>query len=279
MKFLTGKELEDEIYNMIFYAERELVILSPYINIEKYFKNDIFKTHLNNSNLHITIGFGKNEEDITKSLSKKDFEYFTQFPNISIIHIPKLHGKYYANEKKSIVTSINLVDYSFRNNIEFGVVGKKTWIEIDSFYKESKEKCAEIINNGKVIFVKRPKYHKKMFGLVKDFVGAEVEVDIFDDVINKKKSIDKVKISEFPKEKYVNIDSKKSRENRQYAFCIRCKERIELNINKPLCNSCYRVWAEWKDGYYSERYCIFCGKEKDRINYNYPSCYDCYKKK
>ena len=59
MDFLTGKPLSDTIYDTLFKAEKELIIISPYIQLGDYLKDNIFKQLLNNSKLHILIGFGK----------------------------------------------------------------------------------------------------------------------------------------------------------------------------------------------------------------------------
>ena len=59
MDFLTGKPLSDTIYDTLFKAEKELIIISPYIQLGNYLKDNIFKQLLNNSKLHILIGFGK----------------------------------------------------------------------------------------------------------------------------------------------------------------------------------------------------------------------------
>lgn len=75
MNFITGKELNDKIYDIIYNSEKYLLILSPFIQLGDYIKKEIFKTHLNNSNVHIIIGFGKNENNINRSLKKEDFEY------------------------------------------------------------------------------------------------------------------------------------------------------------------------------------------------------------
>ncbi len=95
-KFITGKELEDAVYNIIWDAQNTLLIVSPYIKLEKYFR-ELFDHHLNNPKLHIIIVFGKNEGDVKRSLTKDDFDYFKKFLNISIIHIPNLHAKSIAS--------------------------------------------------------------------------------------------------------------------------------------------------------------------------------------
>jgi len=293
MDFLTGKQLADEIYDTIFYTEKYLLILSPFIQLDDYFKNEVFKTHLNNSQVHIILGFGKNENNVNKSFKRKDIEFFTEFPNITIVYLPNLHAKYYGNEKKGIVTSMNLIDYSFLNNIEFGVLSERKVLGSNTFFDTSQNKCFNIIENeGYTIFVKRPKYKKKrLFG--KDYVGSEVELDIIND-IKRGRNIEQINFSDFRNEKYVNfalkeertereakeINSKKKKEfnkNKKNGHCIRCNIDIQLDLDKPLCRECYQIWYNFEDPYYPENYCISCGDKKD-TNFSKPACYDCYKK-
>jgi hypothetical protein len=119
-KFLTGNDLKEKVYDIIWKAEDNLVIVSPYIKLDDYFKQ-LFLNHRNNHKLHILIIFGKNEGSPTKSLKMEDFEFFKQFRNISVVYSKDLHAKYYANDNEGVVTSINLYDSSFENNIEYGV--------------------------------------------------------------------------------------------------------------------------------------------------------------
>ena len=120
-KFITGNELTEEIYEIIHKAKKQLLIVSPYIKLDDYFKKEVFKHQIKNDELHVVIAFGKNEKNPQKSFKKEDFEYFKEFRNISIVYVPNLHAKYYGNEKKGVITSINLYDYSFKNNIVFDV--------------------------------------------------------------------------------------------------------------------------------------------------------------
>lgn len=116
-KFVTGEELEKVVYDIIWDAENTLIIVSPYIKLDQYFQR-LFDKHSNNPKLHIIIVFGKNEGAVNRSLSKQDFDFFKKFLNVSIVYVPNLHAKYYGNEKKGVIPSINLYDYSFKNNIE-----------------------------------------------------------------------------------------------------------------------------------------------------------------
>lgn len=292
MNFLTGKDLSEKIYDTIYNSEEYLFILSPFIQLDQYFKEEVFKTHLNSSHIHIIIGFGKNENNVIKSFKKEDIEYFTQFKNITIVYIPNLHAKYYGNEKKAIITSMNLLDYSFKNNIEFGVYSEKKLISINSnsFFESAFNTCLNIVEeNGYTIFVKRPKYNRKRF-FSKDYVGSDTELDLIQDLATNG-SVPKRKLSEFLSEKYVNIALKQERKavdaynkkteipssNSKKGYCIRCKNHISLDIEKPLCWSCYQVWSKYEDPFYQENYCISCG-ERHKTNFNKPACYKCYVK-
>lgn len=248
MTFLTGIDLSEKIYDTIYNSEEYLLILSPFIQLDNYFKQEVFKTHLNNSNVHIIIGFGKNENNINRSFKKEDIEYFTAFPNITIVYIPNLHAKYYGNEKKSVITSMNLLEYSFKNNIEFGVYSEKKLININSdpFFESAFSTCLNIVEeHGYTIFVKRPKYRKKYL-LIKDYVGSDTELDLINELINYGK-VKKKKLSDFRNEKYVNAALKEDRKavddynknnitvdqskiKEQNGYCIRCRTNINLNI-------------------------------------------------
>jgi len=63
----------------------------------------------------------------------------------------------------------------------------------------------------------------------------------------------------------------------QSGICIRDGSTIDFNPARPLCAKCYRVWAEYEDVDYEEKYCHSCGK-RATTTYARPLCLDCYKK-
>ena len=48
--FLTGEELENVVYDIIWDAEQTLLIVSPFIKLDDYFKN-LFKKHMDDHKL------------------------------------------------------------------------------------------------------------------------------------------------------------------------------------------------------------------------------------
>lgn len=187
-KFLTGDSLAQEVYDIIFEAEKQLLIISPYIKLDDYFKKAVFDKHKTKADIEIVIGFGKNEKNPEKSLNKTDFEYFKDFKSISIVYIPNLHAKFYANELKGLVTSINLYDYSFKNNIEFGVLSERKIFDIGTPNVDSVafEESMNIISKNKAVFIKRPRYKKKLL-LGKDYIGSEILLDLTQELMEGKK--------------------------------------------------------------------------------------------
>jgi phosphatidylserine/phosphatidylglycerophosphate/cardiolipin synthase-like enzyme len=59
------------------------------------------------------------------------------------------------------------------------------------------------------------------------------------------------------------------------SYCIRCKAEIDYNPKKPLCNSCYPKWAQFKKYDYTEKYCHGCGEHFKNLSYSRPLCPDC----
>jgi len=188
---------------------------------------------------------------------------------------------------------MNLIDYSFVNNIEFGVYAERKILSINQnlFFESAVNTCFNTVDNdGYTIYVRRPKYEKKAI-FIKNYVGSEVELNLINDLITFGK-VSKKRLSDFINEKYVNAALKVQRKSREEyhierpsgqtkstekkGFCIRCKTIINKNLEKPLCWECYKVWSLYEDPFYKENFCIACGETND-TNFNKPACLQCFK--
>ena len=125
-KLLRENELPLKLIELFNGAKREILIVSPYIQLHDRLKSAL-SGKLNNARLKVTIIFGKSQKDLSKSLGVEDLDFFKKFPNVEILYHPRLHAKYYANEKHAIITSMNLHAYSLNNNVEIGVYVEKTF--------------------------------------------------------------------------------------------------------------------------------------------------------
>jgi hypothetical protein len=272
-KFVTGKQLESVISDIIWDAKEILIIVSPFIKLDIYFKK-LFDNHVNNPSLHILIIFGKNENKIQKSLTNEDFEYFKKFLNISIIYISNLHAKYFGNEKKGVITSINLYDYSFLNNIEFGVFTEQSMLSkfSDSHEDEAWAYSLKIANEGDAIFIKRPVYeiHKGIISSSSHYVKSDIKLDLTENFYSVRKMLkigekpnsnQKYKLSDFDEfyEIGKSISKRPEREEivpkQEFGYCIRSGIKIPFNINQPMSKSAWLIWNEYNNYDYPETYC------------------------
>ncbi|WP_347159070.1 hypothetical protein [Pontibacter chitinilyticus] len=286
-KFITGKELEDAVYNIIWEANRDLMIMSPYIKLDDYFKK-LFEKHLNNPKLHITIVFGKNEGQVDKSFRKADLDFFMQFPNISLVYVPTLHAKYYANDLMGVLTSINLYDYSFRNNIEFGVLYESKGFGLLSKNPDTDiwEATQDIANDHEVVYVKRPVFEKGF--LSKTYMSSRILLDRTAELYSSKPlQKGKIKLEDFEEElDHVNqysdmpirekVETRKLQEKKagftykapkpapqkdfEPGYCIRTGVKIEFNPERPLSYQAFKSWNQFGNEDYEERFCHYSGE-------------------
>ncbi|WP_445719131.1 phospholipase D family protein [Flavobacterium sp.] len=273
-KFITGENLENAVYEIIWEAKKNLIIVSPFIKLDDYFKR-LFNNHINNPKLHILIVFGKNENKKNKSLSNEDFNYFKKFLNISIVYVPNLHAKYYGNEKKGVITSINLYDYSFKNNIEFGVYSE---LNLLSKYRKNADNdawqtCYNLAEKSEAIFIKRPVYEKKILSpiLGKNYVKSDILHDITSIFFSSFDSIKQYQIktlNDFDSELDLGSMTKlrpyrEVIEIQTIGYCIRTGDKIAYNPNKPYSNKSYRSWASFRNENYPENFCHKTGKRSN----------------
>ncbi len=250
-EFVKGSKLNSEIEAIFENAQQTLVIISPYIKLHSRFI-EILKTKKENPNLEIIIVFGKNEEDISKSINKSDIEFLIEFPNIEILHEPRLHAKYYSNEFSSVLSSMNLYDFSQNNNIEFGIVTKTTFLGNltsnvgNTLDKDAFEYFKTIVNNSRCLYRKTPNFESKLMGLSKKYINSDVKIDNLSSFFGIEKNQ--------TKNKQLKLDTKK------IGYCIRTGNEIEFNIMMPLSEKAFKNWEKYSDENYPEKFCHFSGE-------------------
>jgi hypothetical protein len=308
-KFITSKGLKEAIYDVIWNAERQLVIVSPFVKLNDYFKS-LFEKHKHNWRVHILLVFGKNESEPKRSLKQDDFEFFKQFKNITIVYCNRLHAKYYANESEGVITSINLYDSSFENNIEFGIHQKVDLLNSFGITSNPDKEAWDYVQNFTkkypIVFIKRPVLEKGLLSPLtgKKYLESEVLYDSTAEIIKGGRvweSLPKKYIIDYEEEilvseqisKRISEDDFKAKnelnnEKKLYAiptkianscqtptaYCIRSKESIPFNISKPYSDSAYKSWNHYRNPSYKETYCHKCGRGWT-TSMNSPLCSSC----
>jgi hypothetical protein len=270
--FLTSNELNTALESIFEYAEEHLILISPYIKLHDRFAS-VLKTKKDNPNLKITIVFGKNENDLSKSMKQDDFNFFKDFPNIEIRYEKRLHAKYYANENSAILTSMNLYNFSQDNNIEAGVLTNRKGLlgsltnnlvsnvtGQDTFENQTLLCFERVINQADLLFQKVPKFENTMLGLSKRYTTSVIETDKLSDFFNNKIKSDTLKKENFvPKQassQYVNRQA-----TAQMGFCIRTGVQIPFNQKQPMSDTAFQSWKKFSNNEYPEKYCHFSGEQ------------------
>ncbi len=218
-KFLEGDHLNAAIGDILKGAEKSLVLISPYIKLYDRFES-ILKSKQNNNELEIIIVFGKNKDDLTKSMKEAEYNFFTRFPNIQIRHESRLHAKYYANEKEAILTSMNLYSFSQEHNIEAGMRINDS--DASDYFNDI------VIPQSQLIFQKKPP------------------------VISRAQSTNP--LLKLTKEAATKSDAAPT------GHCIRTGKSIPFNTKRPFTEEAYKSWAQFSNPDYPEKYCHFSGE-------------------
>jgi phosphatidylserine/phosphatidylglycerophosphate/cardiolipin synthase-like enzyme len=111
-KFVTAKDALSELEKIISQAEKELVLVSPFVRPAADIRERLL--HADQRGVRITLIYGKAELDEN---FRKEFE---RYQHLRLYFFSSLHAKCYHNEKRMVITSLNLIESS-EHNFEMGV--------------------------------------------------------------------------------------------------------------------------------------------------------------
>ncbi len=104
-------EIASKIMTLIEESEKTLIIVSPYLNIEKWDKMKNCLRRAIERNVEIKLIVRKNADNNLKTLLEM---------KLKIFYVENLHAKVYLNEKNGIVTSQNMIHYSDNYSLDIG---------------------------------------------------------------------------------------------------------------------------------------------------------------
>lgn len=232
VQFLKTTGITNEIEQLITNSKQQLYLITPYLQISPILKPLIRDLVLKIPTISITVVCRSDK------INAEDMEFFQDLKIVKILALDNLHAKCYLNENSAIITSMNLYQFSERNNYEMGVKIEKN---------AEQEQYDQLYDYVSIMLRESVKYELKR--------------------VEKEPAIPKTK------EQSHNSQEK----TRNVGYCIRCRNQMELNPNKPLCSKCYPIWAKYSDRSYPEKYCHICGKESKQ-SVDKPVCITCYKK-
>lgn len=217
-RFINTRKAVSEIEDLIRNAEEKLILVSPYLKLSKDFKELL--TYRNSKDKITTVIFGKQE------LNPDEMKFLQGLRFVILKYNEDLHAKYYLNDDKMVITSLNLYEFSMANNKEMGVlIDKNDPSDIQLFDEAIKE--VDYINETSQRFdltVPKPSFNKHLD-------------------TNK---------SKFKQSPHTIKDL--------IGYCIRTGVEIPFDIEKPMCKEAYKSWNKYGDPDYPEKFCHFSGE-------------------
>lgn len=208
-KFLTTSATSNQIEQIILTAKKRLYLLSPYFQLS----NILFERikDADRRGVIIKIIYGKNE------LSHEEQQKLLSLSNVSVHFSNNLHAKCYFNETNMIITSMNLYEFSEKNNREMGVLLNDK--EDLKAFTEAYNEASSIIKNSALIDINS---------------------------INKKSTAYCIRcatVIAFDKNKPLCINcyntwSKFKNKFYPEKYCHHCGKEAKSSINNPICQTC-----------------------------------------
>lgn len=143
--FLNTTSLNEWIPKLIEASEKELIIIVPYIKVSDRVYN--YLKEANQRGVETVIIYREDK------LTPKEKQKLLDLDNLNLMPHPNIHCKCYYNEHYLIITSMNLYEYSEKNNREMGVLFDKSQLMYsgeDKLFANALEEIREIINGAQL---------------------------------------------------------------------------------------------------------------------------------
>ncbi|MDA8409339.1 MAG: phospholipase D family protein [Treponema sp.] len=220
-EFLTTSGLSYAIEKIISTANSRIVIVSPYIQISRNYRERLIEAQ--KRNVSITIVFGKDD------LQKKQNDILAEFKNLELYFCDNLHAKCYMNEGISVIGSMNLYEFSQTKNREMGILIDRK--KEEDIYRDIEREIYSIIQISK----------KEFHGGREKLTMAELPQEHMGYCIKCGKAInhDKNKpMCDSCFELWFGSGNQKSNEK----YCHICGKPNKTSIDRPLCYICYKKY-------------------------------------
>lgn len=167
-KYLRTSGITAGVEELIREARERLYIISPYLKL-----SDNIRELLNDKErekAEVRIIFGKQE------LNPTEMSYLQNLKYVRLYFSKNLHAKCYLNEKKMIISSMNLYEFSQQNNREMGILIERD-VEADRpVYEDAWKDIESILNNSTDFsYVEAPKEIGKDKSEIKVSIPAKQE--------------------------------------------------------------------------------------------------------
>lgn len=132
-EFLLTKAIGSNLERIIFRAKKELVLISPYLQLSEQFYNRLIECN----DIPIRIVYGKSR------LAQNQWDLLKDIQNLELFYYENLHAKCFYNESEMIIGSMNFYEFSENNNREMGILINS--ITDVGIYEDAKRESESII--------------------------------------------------------------------------------------------------------------------------------------
>ena len=219
-------------------AHEYVVVVSPWLELWGHAKNAVEKAQRRGIK-KIQFIIRKNAKP--SDAQKRDVSWLRE-RGVELYQAERLHAKIYLNEKTVLLSSMNLMESSALNSLE---------VAYTLTDKASQDRVRQYVS-------------QHIMGIASN-VGAQSPTP--------RASTTKLPApSTAPRTQAAKPTRRTSKVE---GFCIRRRESIDLNPDKPLCRHCYDEWNQYQKSDYVEEFCHACGR-KAKTTILKPLCPRCY---
>ncbi len=141
-EFLTTLGTSSYIEKILLTAKERVYLVSPYLQFSRHFHERLLD--VSEKGIAIVIVYGKNQ------LHKSELNLLKEIPGLTLTFCDNLHAKCYHNESDMVITSMNMYEYSERNNREMGIGLTKS--SDSSLFENAANEVQSIIRSSKIEF-------------------------------------------------------------------------------------------------------------------------------
>ncbi|WP_340154102.1 phospholipase D family protein [uncultured Marivirga sp.] len=243
--FLTTRGVSFKLEEIIINAKKHITLVSPYLKISKDLYNRLIDA--SNRNIRINIIYGKD------NLTRQQHQDITSLNSVYLYFCENLHAKCYFNESEMIITSMNMYDFSERNNREMGVFIDQNQDKV--LFEKTRTEVNSIIDSS--ILEEQP--HKSNHARQDQYQHTQQKSSQYYQNNNS----------------YNNSNYNNYNYNKNVGHCIRCKVDIDHNPERPFCYTCFITWSQYENMDFQENYCHSCGSN-NYSSMRKPQCRNCY---
>ncbi|MCX9026127.1 MAG: phospholipase D family protein [Candidatus Methanoperedens sp.] len=217
-EFLTTSGISYKLEELIKNSKDKLYLISPYLQIADSLRQRIKEKDL--PSVTIKVVYRKDNK-----INADELSFLQELKNCKVYCFENLHAKCYLNENTAIITSMNLYDFSQRNNREMGIKIDK---ETDSkLYEDIYNEVTAIINTSEEPPFAIRKMEKEIPVIPSGFCircGANLKINLEKPLcFNCYGSWEKYSNPQF-----------------QENFCHICGKESATTYEKPVCYTCYK---------------------------------------